>query len=221
MRLFGRTKASDTNPTKGYSDVLVTTSVQTMLHLPNITTPCRAPEETACLVEVDQFFSKATALWVLSSYGISITIVLLNTYRPWNRSSIESPRSEQHAHPDPSTSSLLAGSAWFILFAAIQLFKGTLASSPQMTILGGFLSSFLFFFAFLCVGNLSKEARWGHVVIALISAEVVAASVHRVCATTCFIFSSVLLGYTYWASGRLHGNASQATTTAASGKKRR
>jgi hypothetical protein len=89
-------------------------------------------------------------------------------------------------------SSILA----LLTFSAMQVFKTFLASSQLMTFLGGFAGSLLFVFLLTAVGNLEKtvfghgfQTQLAEVVFCQIVAMAAAASVHRVCATTCILFS--------------------------------
>ena len=85
----------------------------------------------------------------------------------------------------------------------MQLFKTQLGSSKVMTILGGFLGSQLFVFALTALNNFEvmNFGRNFHakflpdVVICLLLALVASGMVHRVCVTTCFMFSCVALYY--------------------------
>jgi len=84
-----------------------------------------------------------------------------------------------------------------LTFSVLRLWAPLFASSEKYTILGGFVSSLLFFFTLLTIGNLKSETGWIEVVISLVIAMGTAATVHRVCVTTCFLFS---LGLLYWMS---------------------
>jgi len=94
--------------------------------------------------------------------------------------------------PSAGNSSLLAGLLFLITLSGLQIWAPILASTPQLTIVGGFISSLLFFFLVICLGNLQREAGWVEVLVSLLVAEVAAATVHRVCVTTCFLFSIAL-----------------------------
>ncbi|XP_004502530.1 uncharacterized protein [Cicer arietinum] len=89
----------------------------------------------------------------------------------------------------------------FLLFTVIlslqEMYRGKLASSELYTILGGFTSSLLFLVLLTFIGNFQETAGtrtgWGAVIIAEAVALIAASTVHRVCTTTCFLFSAVLL----------------------------
>eukprot|EP01102_Stenamoeba_stenopodia_P012652 TRINITY_DN4020_c0_g1_i1.p1 TRINITY_DN4020_c0_g1~~TRINITY_DN4020_c0_g1_i1.p1 ORF type:complete len:114 (+),score=19.70 TRINITY_DN4020_c0_g1_i1:90-431(+) len=97
--------------------------------------------------------------------------------------------------PGAKSSAFLSFLLFLLTASALQLFSKQLASSPQLTIVGGFISSLLFFFSLITVGSLEKETKWLEVISCLIVALVFASTVHRVCVTTCFLFSLGLLYY--------------------------
>jgi len=90
-----------------------------------------------------------------------------------------------------------------LLFAGMQLYKNQLAAHEWMTIVGGFLGSCLFCLILTAVGNF-ESAVFGknfqaqlfpEVVISLMVAMFASGLIHRVCVTTCFLFSIVSLYY--------------------------
>jgi len=91
--------------------------------------------------------------------------------------------------PPAGTSALLAGLLFLIILSGLEIWAPKLRSTPQLTIVGGFISSLLFFFGVICIGNLEKETGWIEVIICEVVAMIAAATVHRVCVTTCFLFS--------------------------------
>ena len=87
-----------------------------------------------------------------------------------------------------------------LAFSAMQILKPQIISSQPMTIVGGFIGSFIFTFLLTALANLEKtvfgkqfQTKWLEVVLALGGAIFASASVHRVCATTCFLFSMGML----------------------------
>ncbi|KAH7524555.1 hypothetical protein FEM48_Zijuj06G0131800 [Ziziphus jujuba var. spinosa] len=89
----------------------------------------------------------------------------------------------------------------FLLFTVIlslqEMYRGKLASTELFTILGGFISSLIFLVLLTFIGNFQEtcgmRSGWGAVIIAEAVALIAASTVHRVCITTCFLFSVGLL----------------------------
>ncbi|CAG7869623.1 unnamed protein product [Brassica rapa] len=108
--------------------------------------------------------------------------------------------------------SMLGSVLMFTVVLSLQeVYRGKLASSELYTILGGFTSSLLFLFSLTFIGNLQEssgmKSGWGAVIIAEIIALVAASTVHRVCITTCFLFSAGLLYEMSKISGYMLGRA--------------
>ncbi|KAL6522166.1 hypothetical protein OROMI_032043 [Orobanche minor] len=89
----------------------------------------------------------------------------------------------------------------FLLFVATlslqEMFRAKLASSELFTIVGGFTSSIIFLMLLTFIGNYQEtcgvKTGWGAIIIAEVVALIAASTVHRVCITTCFLFSAGLL----------------------------
>ncbi|XP_042402571.1 protein KRTCAP2 homolog isoform X2 [Zingiber officinale] len=77
-----------------------------------------------------------------------------------------------------------------IILSLLEMYREKLASSELLTILGGFVSSLLFLLMLTFIGNYQESSGtrtgWGAVALAEIVALVAAATVHRVCITTCW-----------------------------------
>ncbi|XP_047001909.1 protein KRTCAP2 homolog [Schistocerca americana] len=90
-----------------------------------------------------------------------------------------------------------------LLFSGMQMNRQWLASSQVLTLVGGWFASMLFELLLIAVGNL-ESALFGkgfqttlfpEVVLCLAIAMVSAGMIHRVCTTTCLLFSLVALYY--------------------------
>lgn len=87
--------------------------------------------------------------------------------------------------------------------------------------IGGFAGSWIFIFLLTAIGNVyslifsqNPQVRlFPEVVIALIFAVIGSAMVHRVCATTCFIFSMVALYYLNKISQSTYSSSQPGTQT--------
>ena len=100
-----------------------------------------------------------------------------------------------------NTSFLLSFTFLLLVSALMQLYKVQLGSSEILTIAGGFLGSILFVLLITFIGNLEKlmfgngfqMKLFPEIVPALVAAVMFSASIHRVCASTCLIFSQILI----------------------------
>jgi hypothetical protein len=126
-----------------------------------------------------------------------------------------------------STSLLLSFTFALLLGASMQLYKNQIAANEMLTIAGGFLGSILFVFLVTFIGNLEKLLFGGsfqmklipEIIPSLAVAVMFSASIHRVCASTCLIFSLIALYYVNKISQSLY--TIQVATTTATPKKRK
>ncbi|XP_010931433.1 uncharacterized protein [Elaeis guineensis] len=97
----------------------------------------------------------------------------------------------------PGRSMLYSLLLFAIIISLLEMYREKLASSELLTIFGGFISSLLFLVMLTFIGNYQESSGmktgWGAVVLAEIVALIAASTVHRVCVTTCFLFSAGLL----------------------------
>jgi len=94
-------------------------------------------------------------------------------------------------------SMLLSLLLFAVTLSLLEMYRAKFASSELMTIAGGFVCSLLFLLLLTFIGNYQEASGdrtgWGAVVVAQLVALIVAGTVHRVCITTCFLFSAGLL----------------------------
>ncbi|KAL6609762.1 hypothetical protein ACP70R_039731 [Stipagrostis hirtigluma subsp. patula] len=94
-------------------------------------------------------------------------------------------------------SMLLSLLLFAVTLSLLEMYRAKFASSELMTIAGGFVSALLFLLLLTFIGNYQEASGvrtgWGAVVVAELVALIIAGTIHRVCITTCFLFSAGLL----------------------------
>ncbi|XP_071055865.1 protein KRTCAP2 homolog [Onthophagus taurus] len=99
-----------------------------------------------------------------------------------------------------------------LLFSGMQMYKQWFISTQLNHFVGGYLGSLLFVFSFTAVGNLEasvfgksfQSKMFPEVIICLLLALFSTATLHRVCVTTCLLFSSISLYYINGYSQKIH-----------------
>ncbi len=132
---------------------------------------------------------------------------------------IKMPLTESSSFPVASFLAILT-------LSGMQMAKPLLVSSQLMTILGGFCGSILFVFLLTAVGNLEQiifgkgfQTKLPETVICLVAAMSASASVHRVCATTCLLFSVLMIYSMYKISQQAYGHSENESGVSKSNEK--
>eukprot|EP01120_Amphizonella_sp_Union-15-10_P011069 TRINITY_DN45_c0_g1_i2.p1 TRINITY_DN45_c0_g1~~TRINITY_DN45_c0_g1_i2.p1 ORF type:complete len:136 (-),score=12.41 TRINITY_DN45_c0_g1_i2:56-463(-) len=114
--------------------------------------------------------------------------------------------------PKKESSVYLAAFLFVITLSGLQLSAEKLRESPRLIVLGGFISSLLFFFAVVFLGSIKKEIKWLDAGLCLLVACACAIPVHRICVTTCMLFSAAMLFYLNFMSSRIMAKVSAYNT---------
>ncbi|XP_067930217.1 keratinocyte-associated protein 2-like [Watersipora subatra] len=128
-----------------------------------------------------------------------------------------------------SVSLVISLSLCVLIFGAMQMFKTEIAANEWRTIGGGFIGSWLFIFCLTAINNLEstlfeqgfQAQLFPDVVFSLALAMFSCSLVHRVCVTTCLLFSLLALYYLNAASNEKYATHAVAHTPSATPGKRK
>ncbi|GAB0097405.1 Protein KRTCAP2 homolog [Sergentomyia squamirostris] len=124
---------------------------------------------------------------------------------------------------------VISSVACVLIFSGMQIYRHYLASSQTTTLLGGFLGSWLFILSLTSISNLEailmgrgfQAGLFPEVAFCMVSAIIASGMVHRVCATTCIIFSILALYYVNKISQRVHHSTAPHSAEAVHSKKKK
>ncbi|CAG0913217.1 unnamed protein product [Notodromas monacha] len=124
---------------------------------------------------------------------------------------------------------IISGILSILILSVMQIYKPYLAAHKLGTLLGGFVGSLLFILSLTCFGNLEmvllgdnyQAGFLPEVAFCLLGSTFASGLIHRVCATTCFIFSCIALYYVNKVSHDSYGIPSTGTAGLKLSKKKK
>ncbi|XP_045494690.1 protein KRTCAP2 homolog [Colias croceus] len=117
-----------------------------------------------------------------------------------------------------ATSFVLSSILTLLIFSGMQMYKPILVKSPITIIFGGYLGSLMFMFFVTAVGNLEAtlfgknfQLKLPEIVLSMAISLIAAGMVHRICFTTCLIFSLMTIYYMNKLSQKTYATSVQPT----------
>ncbi|CAG4965237.1 unnamed protein product [Colias eurytheme] len=117
-----------------------------------------------------------------------------------------------------ATSFVLSSILTLLIFSGMQMYKPILVKSPITIIFGGYLGSLMFMFFVTAVGNLEAtlfgknfQLKLPEIILSMAISLIAAGMVHRICFTTCLIFSLMTIYYMNKLSQKTYATSVQPT----------